>query len=362
MDTNKRSHTAINIIINPSARSGRGQAVLQDLLRADPQLRGACVISRSPQHFCDLLHAAQEQALASGEPGVLGIAGGDGTVTLAVQALRQLQERSGRPQRVPLCVLPTGSGNDFANDLCGQRSVTKALSLLRHGQPRWIDVGEAQTLSGSAQPFCCVASVGLDEHALRVIHGSRLPRSMALNIYAALRALWQYQPQTVSIDWPGGSYAGPISFCAVTNTRSYGGGFRISPAARIDDGLLDLCIVPAWPKTALLRRFPRILRGTHGSLPGIVQAQVPWVRITPLSSPTLPLCIDGELPSSDAPIELRVAKARLLVVAPIDAKQAATTSIAAAAFTTATTSIAATAPTAATENSLRVAPHNKEAA
>lgn len=380
MDTNKRFYTYIKIIINPSARSGRGQAVLQDLLRADPQLQAACVISRSPQHFCDLLHAAQEQAPASGEPGVLGIAGGDGTVTLAVQALRQLQERSGRPQRVPLCVLPTGSGNDFANDLCGQRSVTKALLLLRHGQPRWVDVGEAQTLSGSAQAFCCVASVGLDEHALRVIHGSRLPRSMALNVYAALRALWQYQPQTVSIDWPGGSYAGPISFCAVTNTRSYGGGFRISPAARIDDGLLDLCIVPAWPKTALLRRFPRILRGTHGSLPGIVQAQVPWVRITPRSSPKLPLCMDGELPSSDAPVELRVAKARLLVVAPTAATvpnqaatpptaatsattfTAATTSSAATTSTAATTSAAATTSTAATEISLRVAPNKKEAA
>ena len=337
----------IQIIINPSARSGRGQAILQDLLRADPQLQSACVISRSPQHFCELLQAAQETAPESEHTNVLGIAGGDGTVTLALQALRGLREGNGTAQRVPLCVLPTGSGNDFVHDVCGTRALRQALWLLRHGTPRWVDVGEAQAASGSAQPFCCVASVGLDEQALRVIHGSRLPRSMALNVYAALRALWQHQPQTVSIEWPGGSFVGRIAFCAVTNTRSYGGGFRISPAARLDDGKLDLCIVPAWPKTALLRRFPRILRGTHGSLPGIVQAQVPWVRITPRSPSKLPLCIDGELPSIDTPAELRVASTRLLVVAPPAATQATTPWIAAAA---------------ATEPGSHAAPTRKEAA
>ncbi len=306
--TNNHIHQRIQIIINPSARSGRGQAALFDGLKRDAALAAACVRSDSPQHFRALLCAAQDpQAGLS----AVGIAGGDGTVTLALQALADC------PQRVPLWVLPTGSGNDFANDLGGSRALSHALALLRHGVPRWVDVGEAQTAAGSVQPFCCVASIGLDERALYHIHGSRLPRSQALNVYGALRGLWQYQPVEVEVSWPAGSFRGPISFLAVTNTRSYGGGFRISPQARIDDGRLDLCIVPQMAKAALLWRFPRILRGTHGDIPGVVQAQVDRVFIRACrEDQPLPVCLDGELPSLCAPVELRPAQRRLLVLSP----------------------------------------------
>ena len=146
----------------------------------------------------------------------------------------------------------------------------------------------------------CVASVGLDELALRRIHGSRFRRSQALNLTAALLGLWQYRPRRVAITWQGGSFDGEIMFAAVTNTRSYGGGFRVSPDARLDDGQLDLCIVPAMAKARLLWHFPRILRGTHGALPGVILSQSPWVtlRSADRDGSELPLCIDGELPST----------------------------------------------------------------
>lgn len=314
MSTNRTLDSRIQIIINPSARSGRGQADLRRVLQREPDLRPTCVASESPQHFRALVRAAQDPRAGIA---ALGIAGGDGTVTLALQALRDVE------QTVPLCVLPTGSGNDFVNDLCGSRGLKAALTLLRTGQPRWVDVGEARTPAGDVQPFCCVASVGLDAVALRVIHGSRWPRSKALNLYGALRGLWQYQPVTASIRWDGGAFVGPIAFCTVTNTRSYGGGFRVSPAARLDDGRLDLCIVPQQAKAALLWRFPRILTGTHGDIAGVVQAQTRRVHIAPADPrQPLPLCLDGDLPILGAPVELGLRPARLLVLAPAAATAA----------------------------------------
>lgn len=300
----------VQILINPSARSGRGQAALHALLRREPALRDmVCIDSQSAAHFAELVQAAQDPAAGLD---ALAIAGGDGTLTLALAALTDCE------QRVPLCVLPTGSGNDFVNDLCGERSLANALRVLRHGQPRWVDIGEAAPPHGPPQPFCCVASVGLDELALRRIHGSRFPRSQALNLSAALAGLWQYQPRRVVIAWQGGEYRGEIMFAAVTNTRSYGGGFRVSPASRLDDGLLDLCIVPAMPKAKLLWHFPRILRGTHGTLPGLILAQSPWVHldVEPTSGTDLPLCIDGDLPQSSTPVTLRCLPRRLQVLAP----------------------------------------------
>lgn len=319
MTINTRFNRHVYIIINPSARSGRGQTDLRARLqpkRPDQSLRVSCVVSESPAHFCDLLRAAQDPDAGFS---AVGIAGGDGTVTLALQALKHCE------QRVPLAIVPTGSGNDFVHDVTGSRDLRDAISLLRGGTPRWVDIGEAVTAEGMVQPFCCVASAGLDEQALRVIHGSRWPRSPALNLYGALAGLWRYQPVSVSIEWDAGSFVGPISFCAVTNTRSYGGGFRISPAAQIDDGLLDLCIVPQLAKPLLLWRFPHILRGTHGSLSGIVQAQTRSVHIAPADpAKRLPLCLDGDLPTSHAPVTLRAVSRRLLVLAPAPGPQART--------------------------------------
>lgn len=315
----------INIIINPSARSGRGQARLRAQLAAHRQLSALpCVESRDPEHFRDLVQAAQARAAGLD---ALAIAGGDGTVTMALDALSQ----PGVSQRVPLCLLPTGSGNDFVNDLQGSRELSRALRILAAGpsawQVRWVDVGQAQPAQGPPQSFCCVASVGLDELALRRIHGSRFQRSQALNLAAALSGLWQYRPRRVAITWQGGSFDGEIMFAAVTNTRSYGGGFRVSPEARLDDGQLDLCIVPAMAKARLLWHFPRILRGTHGALPGVILSQSPWVtlRCADRDGSELPLCIDGELPQHTTPVRLHCQPRRLLVLEPSSAASAPAT-------------------------------------
>src|SRR5262249_3487236 len=119
----------------------------------------------------------------------------------------------------------------------------------------------------------------------------------------------------VRITWEGGAFEGEVMFAAVTNTRSYGGGFMVSPEARVDDGLLNLCIFRRAPRARLLGHFLRILRGTHGHLPEVVMAASPWVRIESDGAP-LPISLDGELPRHTTPIELRCDPRRVMVLAP----------------------------------------------
>jgi diacylglycerol kinase (ATP) len=300
----------IRILVNPSARSRLGLGALAPLRsRHCPGATVEWIDSESAQHFAQLVAAAQAE-----EPPLdaLAVAGGDGTVTLLLNALRD-------KSRVPIAILPTGSGNDFARDIGVPKQVEAAFELLLQPElvPRPVDVAEA----GAGGPrYCCVASVGLDEVALRIIHGARVRRSKALNIYAALLGLCRYTPRPVRVVWADGQFSGPVLFVAVTNTRSYGGGFRVSPQARIDDGQLDLCIVGAASrvvsKLRLLVQFPRILRGTHGKAREVRLARSPWVRIEPLDGKPLPLCLDGELPTACAPIELRCLPALLPVLGP----------------------------------------------
>lgn len=298
------------ILVNPSACSGRGPRRLRPLRATlDPSVfQIEWRESRDAAHLRALVaeaHAAQQR------PDVLAVAGGDGTVALAAAALRDVSDP------LPLLILPVGSGNDFAKELGVPRDPLQALRLVHHGQPRLADLGIVEQADASPAPrFCCVASVGLDEAALRVIHGSRLPRSKLLNIYGALRGLLSYRPRAVQLRWEGGELQGEVMFAAVTNTRSYGGGFQVCPGASVADGALDLCVVRATGRLRLLGKFPRILRGTHGDQPEVLLARSPWFHIAALDGAPLALCLDGELPAHSAPVTLRCLPGALRVLAP----------------------------------------------
>jgi diacylglycerol kinase (ATP) len=233
------------------------------------------------------------------------VAGGDGSVRNALAALAS-------PNRIPFGVIPIGSGNDFAVDLGIPRNPAAALGLLTSGVARKVDVGR---IGAAGTRYCCVASVGLDELALDIVHNSGLPRSKALNVVAALWALFTYRPRPLRISWQGGTFEDEVMFAAVTNTRGYGGGFLISPSASVTDGALDLCIVARSGRFSLLSKFGHILRGTHAGLPRVTLAQSPWVTIEDLAGGAR-AALDGELPDSATPLRLECEAGGLEMIVP----------------------------------------------
>jgi diacylglycerol kinase (ATP) len=299
-----QSSRRVRILVNPSAHSGRARRTLARarlLQSPPPHVTIDVVESRSAEHFRDLVRAADEDR----DLDALGLAGGDGTVALALAAL-------GETNRVPIGALPVGSGNDFAKDIGVPRGIGGAVKTLLEGEARFVDVAR---VSPAHARYCCVASLGLDELALRVVHGSWLPRSKALNVYASLRGLIAYEPRHVRMTWEGGSLDDEIMFAAVTNTRSYAGGFMVSPDARVDDGKLDICVVRRSAKTRLLANFTRILKGTHGELEEVVLASSPWVRIE-AGGPPIAVALDGELPVHATPLEIQCVPSALNVILP----------------------------------------------
>jgi diacylglycerol kinase (ATP) len=279
------SRRRVRVIVNPTARSGRGPRGLRGLEAAAPAgLDVEWIISRSASHLRELVSEAE-----AGDYAAVAVAGGDGSVRHALSAL-------GTPGRIPLGVIPIGSGNDFALDVGIPRDPAAALAVLARGKTRRVDVGRA-----AGARYCCVASVGLDEVALDVVHHSGIPRCKALNIVAALWALFTYRPRPMRIRWEGGCLEEEVMFAAITNTRGYGGGFLVSPRARVDDGLLDLCVVRRASRLSLLSKFARIMRGTHEGLPEVVLAQSRWFSIEDLRGGAR-AALDGELPDTGTPL------------------------------------------------------------
>jgi diacylglycerol kinase family enzyme len=84
----------------------------------------------------------------------------------------------------------------------------------------------------------------------------------------------------------------------VGNGGRHGGGFWICPDARIDDGLLDVCVCDGLGKLQIAGFLPRTLRGTHVGASCVHMRRARRVRIT--SATPLPVHADGEILFEDA--------------------------------------------------------------
>jgi diacylglycerol kinase (ATP) len=101
--------------------------------------------------------------------------------------------------------------------------------------------------------------------------------------------------------------------CSIANSQSYGGGMRIAPDARIDDGLLDICILGDAGKIEFLRAFPRVFKGTHVTHPKVTMLKGKRIRVK--SSPDLPVLIDGDV-LGRTPAEFEVIPGAIEVMMP----------------------------------------------
>ena len=96
-------------------------------------------------------------------------------------------------------------------------------------------------------------------------------------------------PYTLELD--GESWATEAMLVAVGNGSSYGGGMRVCPDARLDDGLLDVTVLGPISKLEFLRVFPTVYKGTHVDHPAVTVRQARQVSLT---SPGVTAYADGE--------------------------------------------------------------------
>ncbi|MHB8653336.1 MAG: diacylglycerol/lipid kinase family protein [Terriglobia bacterium] len=298
----------IIILFNPSAGGGKARRVLDeavDVLRrggVEPQI----LESRSSQHLIELARSAREE-----NPDVVVAAGGDGTVHYVVNGLF--------PGDVPLGIIPVGRGNDFARGLGIPFNPRQAANILLKGNTREIDLAQVR---GEADPsqkgdtrsvvYACIGGVGFDSVVNRYANDrARRIHGRLAYLWGILRCLKFYRAQPLEIISDARNYSGEIMFAVVGNNTSYGDGVKMTPHARLDDGLLDVCIVPRMNKWELLRWIPNAYRGTHIAHPRIIYFQAS--RITLRSAARLELFGDGEF-LQEVPATIEVMGRALRVV------------------------------------------------
>ena len=292
-------------LVNPAAGSGRGAAVWSALADSHPELRGATVIRESDPAAG---RAAVLAALAGRAGRALVAVGGDGTVHHAANALLA----GGLAARVPLAVIPAGTGSDFARSLGIPGAPVAALETALAGGPRPLDAIEVRVAGAAPRWVVNSASAGLSGVVVEAV--AALPRRRATTyVSSTVRALLRYRslPCRVAVDGEP-LYEGPAFLWAATNGPTFGKGMRIAPRARLDDGLLDVVVVGDVPRWLLPVRLPQVLVGRHLGLPQVRHRQgrrVSWEPLVPFP----PLELDGEAAPSGV-AELAIAPAALRVL------------------------------------------------
>lgn len=228
----------------------------------------------------------------------LVIFGGDGTANLAVDVV--LGE--GRGDDVHVGLVPAGTGSDFARTLGLPRRPAAALRRLLAAEPRPIDAIEILGDSGRRRYCLNIASIGLSG-AVDLAVNARSERGSYL--LATLGALLRYEAKPCRVLLDGELLTDePFFVIACANGRYFGKGMKVAPGAAIDDGLLDVVLVPPVPRWQLPWRLPQFLTGRHVQLPQVTVRRGKEVRVEPPPG-FYPFDLDGETLDAE-PATLRV--------------------------------------------------------
>jgi diacylglycerol kinase (ATP) len=293
------------VAINPHASFGKsrevGPAAVQTLRAA-----GHEVLALTEPDFEELQDSAN--AALRDKPDALIVVGGDGMVSLGVNLLAG--------SRIPLGIIPSGTGNDMARGLGIPIGNTEAaieflLAALRM-PARVIDSGRITEGDGRVTWFACVLSAGFDAVVNERANLMRWPRGRSRYNLALLRELAVLRPIAYRLTLDGVVSETKAMLVAVGNNVSLGGGMRVTPDAKFDDGLLDVLVVKPLSRTAFLRIFPRVFKGTHVTDPRVTIVRARSIRI---EADAVVAYADGERVGA-LPIDIEAMPATLRVLAP----------------------------------------------
>jgi len=282
------------IIFNPNAAYGRSVKKLADIEArfAGSGINAAFMPTTHPGHATELVVNTE----LSGFDGLVA-AGGDGTV---FEVLNGLYTHP-RSARIPLGLLPIGTGNAFARELELQPGAwSDAIDILERGNTRQVDVAFVKSRDKSFY-FMNIVSMGFSVDASLTALKLKLLGKSAYT----LATLWQVlklksYPLKMEID--GKVVKSDNVFITISNSRYTGTHFLIAPEAQIDDGLLDVTILRNLKRSRLLRLFPTIYSGRHVEYEEVSTHKATCINIC--SPDAMLLGPDGEF-CGHSPAEIR---------------------------------------------------------
>ena len=222
--------------------------------------------------------------------------GGDGTMHEAINGLLKRKDK----KRFPLGLITGGTGNSFMCDMNCQDPIDATKRILS-GNRRFIDVLECNS-NGDVYYAFNLVGWGMPTDINNLAEKMRWLGTQRYNV-ATLIEVMRNSKRFAELKVNGESITDDFAFIIACNTIHVGKGMKMAPKAQLDDGLVDVIIVPKVNRFSLLKLFPKLFTGEHINSPELQYKQVNSFSIIPKENNKLN--IDGELLGT-TPVNVRV--------------------------------------------------------
>jgi YegS/Rv2252/BmrU family lipid kinase len=296
-----RARTRTIFLVNPASGNGATGKRWPALERqaADFGLDPHVEMSTGPGGLAEAARNAAERGA-----GLVVAVGGDGTVHEVANGLLS-SERRPLPD---LGILARGTGDDFVRALGIPAAEIDALTVLRDGRRRELDVGRVsyRTADGAeAQSyFVSMAGVGMSGAVAQRLNtmSKRLGGKVA-GLVATFAVFSRWRNVELRVTVGDERREGRMEDVLVGNTEYHNGGMRLCPGAQPDDGFFDVLLIGDVTKRDLVRVLPKLYKGTY--LPHPKAELLRGATVTVESSAPLPIELDGEQPGT-TPVRFEV--------------------------------------------------------
>lgn len=265
----------LHFIVNTKSGHGLGNENLKKIVKylQDQKTEYAVHITEAAGHATQLAKQLSE----NGEETIVAL-GGDGTFHEVLGGIASFE-------RTALGFIPSGRGNDFARGMNLPLDPVKALELILSGREKRIDyiqVGEKRCLN--------IAGTGLDIDVLKRVAGRQGKITYLKSLLYCVR---HFEPYDIDVTIGGEKTSYKAVIVGICNGTQFGGGLKLSPLSKFDDGKLDLIIITMPKNNRILPALLKFLRGKHLSLPITKSIQCEEVVIHPCGN--RPVQLDGEI-------------------------------------------------------------------
>ena len=226
-----------------------------------------------------------------------------------------------------LSVIPVGSGNDWVKSIGATTDIRQAVSYIAAGTTGVQDVVKVSVLDNSdlsAEPISVsymsnVGGIGLDARVCEIVNRKKEQgkRGKKLYVSALLYCIRHRVPIRAKVVCDGYMvFSGKYLSMAFGIGKYSGGGMRQTPAAVIDDGLLDITIIPDIPIWTIAKEAYKLFTGNFLTIKEVIPAKCREVYILPEGeSDAEPAEVDGEVVGR-APVRMEVLEQKINIIRP----------------------------------------------
>ena len=287
----------ILFIVNPISGIGK-QKNIEELIKDNLDVSSydyQVKFTKGPGHGTELA----KEAVASGVDVVVAI-GGDGTVNEIGQTLVGSDTALG--------IIPTGSGNGLARHLKIPFRFDKAVAIINRGKIRKID-----TATINDQVFLSIAGVGYDAFvAKKFANASK--RGFFTYFRIVSNEYSQYRPKKYILEVDGRIIKRRALAITFANSNQFGNNTSIDPKAKLDDGLVDVCIVRRIPLLLVPLYVPMLFFKTFHKTHYIEIIRAKKAVVTRKKGKTIHL--DGDPSETGKVLEMKVNPLSLNIIVP----------------------------------------------